>query len=66
MKPSIVELEFLKIHGVPEDLATRAAPILETALSLLEPTQRTAEFAVALAELRDGRIPTIVQNLGGL
>ena len=57
-------LEGLQALGVGRDLAATVLPSLETALSLItDPAQRTAEFAVALAELRDGKIPTIIKKL---
>jgi hypothetical protein len=57
-------VESLVSQGVKRDLAATVAPSLEDALSLItDPAQRTAEFAGALAELRDGQIPNIIKRL---
>lgn len=60
-------LEALKALGVNQNLANKLLEDLELALNLItDPEQRTAEFAVALAEMRDGKIPSIVLNMMGV
>lgn len=52
--------------GVVFGLAMKYAPLLEQALGLiLDEGQRRAEFAVALAEMRANKVPTIVLKLIG-
>jgi hypothetical protein len=62
----------LVANGVPEAIVQTVTvlhgfkPVLEVALELIvDPEQRTHEFAQALAEMRAGRVPTIVLNLLG-
>jgi hypothetical protein len=57
-------LELLKQAGVNLMFALPYLTNLEVALNLiLDPVQRTAEAARAIAQLRDGEIPSIVVNL---
>lgn len=56
-------VELLVLLGVNRELATRVAERLGAVIAVIvDPSQRAAETAVALAELQDGRLPTI---LGG-
>jgi hypothetical protein len=60
-------LELLKALGVvPGSDALEIANKLNAALDIIsDPIQREAEFAVALAEWRDGKVPTIVAQVIG-
>lgn len=54
-------IELLVLLGIKRHLAekvvTRLGAVLE---AITDPSQRSAEVAVALAELKDGKLPTIL------
>ncbi|NJK45583.1 MAG: hypothetical protein HC933_16080 [Pleurocapsa sp. SU_196_0] len=57
-------LEALEALGVDKAFVNGWLEELEIALGMiLDPQERTAQFAVALAELRDGKVPSIIGTL---
>lgn len=56
-----LKVELLVLLGIKRELAVQIASRLETVVqTIVDPAQRATEVAVAIAELKDGNFPSIL------